>query len=159
MAVDQKDKNPLPEGEVLRVSDQQAAGTFFAGLFLLLVGAATLLSNDGGHNVPLWVAPVTGVAGIAFGIYLMARSRAGLTVERDGVSVQGAFRRRHWTWRELRHFELGGGQYGPALWIETVDGERVGARGFQARSKDQKWLVKERVSELNARVEAARPQA
>lgn len=97
----------LPAGEVLRVSDEQIAVDFFVGLFLLIVGASTLLSNDGGHNVPPWVASLMGVAGIAFGIYLMARSCVGPTVEREGVSVQAAFRRRHLELRELRHFELG----------------------------------------------------
>lgn len=153
-----KEKELLPEGEVLRVSEQQAAGAFFSGLFLLIIGAATLLSQGGGHNVPPWVAPLTGAAGIVLGVYLMARSRGGLIIEAGGVSLQSAFRRRRWDWSELRHFELTGALYGPGLRVELVNGEIVGVRGFSARTKGQRELAEARATELNTRVEAAGPQ-
>jgi hypothetical protein len=150
-----KEENLLPEGEILRVSEKQAAGAFFCGLFLLIIGAATLLSRADNHNVSSWVAPLTGIAGIALGTYLIARSRAGLKVESDGVSLQGAFRRRSWRWTDVKHFELTEALYGPGLQITLVDGEVVGVRGFSWRSKSQRDLAEAWAGELNSRTLAA----
>lgn len=151
----------LPEGEVLRINEGEAAGAFFLGALLIFIGlGGVFATSERFHHVPGWLAPVSGLVCIAIGIQIAASSRSGLIVEPEGIAVQGAFTRRRWRWNEVSGFELAARiTGGPRLRIDLVDGAHVRALGFKSRSRDQRKFAEQRVAELNRRAEAARSAA
>jgi hypothetical protein len=143
----------LPEDETLRVNEWEAAMTLLIGGIVVLVGLVALFSGSGQHHhAPSWLTPVVGLLCIGAGIHVGMKSRSGLIVDQDGISVQSAIRRRHWRWHEVEHFELTTAIYAPVLKIDMVDGTRVRTPGFKGRSKNERDLARERVAELNRRV-------
>lgn len=148
---------PLPEGEVLRINEGEAAGRFFLGVFAVLAGIVYLLSKHGPYHPELgWLVPASSAILILGGIYAAASSRAGLIVEEDGITVQKAFGRTRWNWNRVLHFELTGAIYGPSLRIILLaEGGEARVRGFRARSRRQRELAEHWVAALNDRVDAS----
>jgi hypothetical protein len=143
----------LPEGEVLRINEWEAAGKFFLGGFLALIGLGYGLAKRGqNHHIPWWLVPMLGLVCVALGVDIAASSRSGLTVERDGIGVQRAFSRVDLRWAEVKSFALTDAIYGPSLRIELVDGRRIGTRGSKTRSRNQRALAEQWVAELNQRL-------
>jgi hypothetical protein len=146
----------LPEGEVLRINEWEAAGRFFLGGFLVLVGLGYALAKHGhSHHVPWWLVPLLGVVCIGLGVAIAASSRAGLKITPAGITVQRAFSRSDLSWAELRSFELTDAIYGTSLRIDLTDGRHIGTRGFKTRSRDQRALAEQWVAELNRRLRDA----
>lgn len=147
----------LPEGETLRVNEWEAALTLLIGGAVIFVGLVALFSGPGQyHHAPSWLTPVVGLLCIGAGMHAGMKSRSGLSVGQDGISVQSAIRRRCWRWHEVERFELTTAIYTPVLRIELADGGRVRTPGFKGRSRSERDLAKERVAELNRRASAAR---
>jgi PH (Pleckstrin Homology) domain-containing protein len=147
----------LPEGELLWVNEWEAALTLLIGGVGILVGLVALFAGSGRyHHVPAWLTPVVGLLCVGVGTHIGMKSRSGLIVDEDGISVQSAIRRRRWRWHEVESFELTMAIYVPVLRISLADGGHVRTPGFKGRSKNERDLAKERVAELNRRVAAAR---
>jgi hypothetical protein len=122
-----------------------AVGAIVIGLFLLL-------ETPGPHDqLRGRLRPVLGLAWLAFGGMMALMSRAGVLVVADGIVVQGAIRRRHWRWEEVKAFELAPAIYAPVLRIDLVGGAHVRAPGFKSRSREEQALARERVAALNHR--------
>lgn len=87
MAAIDPEKDLLPERQLLRLNDWAeplgwvlAVAAASAGIFLLLVDPASAPSDGS-------LRPLPGLVWLAFGLFMAAGSRAGLMVERNGVSL------------------------------------------------------------------------
>lgn len=70
------------------------------GLFLLLVSPSPH-SHLGGS-----LRPILGLAWLAFGVMVASSARAGVVVDKNGISVRTRFRRSNYRWGEIRNFEF-----------------------------------------------------
>jgi hypothetical protein len=157
---DERRDELLPEGEVLRINEWEAAGKFFIGGAVVVIGLAYVFAKHGPyHDVPRWLVPLLGLVLVGIGIQLVASSRSGLIVEQSGIIVQGSFRRRGWAWSQVSRFELTGAIYGLPMRIQLADGKQLRVPGFRTRSRGQRELAQERVAELNLRMESAQRAA
>ncbi|MBS1860976.1 MAG: PH domain-containing protein [Actinobacteria bacterium] len=144
----------LPEGEPLVLNEwEQGMAFLFAGI-ALIVGFLALLSSLRGplHGPAL---PVAGLVWIGVGALFLQSGRAGLIVEKDGITLRGIIRRRHWSWREIKDFEIKFVIFFPPLKITLNDGGHVRVPGFRGRTGKDRELAKKRVAELNRRVSTA----
>ena len=144
----------LPEGELLVLNEwEQGMAFLFAGIALIL-GFLLLLSSVRGHlHGP--ALPVAGLVWIGVGALFVQSGRAGLIVENDGVTLRGIIRRRHWSWREIKGFEIKFVIGLPSLKMTLNDGGYVRAPGFRGRTGKDRELANRRVAELNRRVNTA----
>lgn len=150
-----QEKN-IAEGEVLRINEWEAAGRFFLGGFLVLIGLAYVFGKAGhAHNLAGSLVPVVGGLLAVLGVYVSTSSRCGLIVEEDGIAVQGTLRRRR-EWAKVRRLELTRAIYGSPLRIEFADGDRLRVTGFRSRSREQRELAEAWVAALNRRSDDAR---
>jgi hypothetical protein len=147
----------LREGEPLLINEWEGGLTFLLGAFMLLIGAVALVGHHGRNASPGWLPWVIGPVVLTLGAVLMLNARSGLTVEGDGLVVQGAFTRRHLAWREIRQVELAWRWTYTSTWlrIELLDGSRRWAAGFFPRTRAQRNLVDGWIIEMNRRVARA----
>lgn len=156
---DDQHTQTLPEDETLRVNEWEAALTLLIGGALIFIGVVGMFSGQGRyHHVPSWLRPVVSLVCIAGGMHMAARCRSGLIVDKEGIVVQGAIRRRRWRWHEVECFELTPAVSVPVLRIDLADGSRVRVPGFKGRSREERELAIERVAELNHRASNARAE-
>lgn len=156
---DEADKEPplLPEGEIVRLNDSSetvmwalAICAVGIGLFFILVTP----SRPGAITGP--GRPVLGLAWVLWGLLIASRTRMGLVVSQEGITVRYRFHASSYKWSEVKEFRLR--QWGPrkALRIELENGRRIGASGFGASSPRDIQTAENVVAELNRRLDAAR---
>jgi hypothetical protein len=145
----------LPEGEPLTLHEWEQGLMFLFALVLGLIGVMLLVSSvrHHFHGVARMVVGLVWIGGAAF---FFQAGRAGLVVEKDGVTLRGIVRRRHWTWREIEGFEIKFVVYFPPLRINLEGDRHVRAPGFKGRTAKDRELADRRIAELNRRVEEAR---
>jgi hypothetical protein len=148
----------LPEGEPLVLNEWEQGLLFLFALVLGLIGLAMLFSAVQ-HDFHEAARQVAGFWSIAAALFFFQAGRSGLVVEKDGVTLRGIIRRRHWAWREIEGFEIKFVVYFPPLRINLTNGHHVRAPGFRGRSVKDRELSDLRIAELNRRVQDARQTA
>lgn len=148
----------LPEGEPLVLNEWEQSLLFLFALVLGLIGLVMLFSSVQ-HHLHGAARPVAGLWSIATAMFFFQAGRAGLVVEKDGVTLRGIIRRRHWTWREIEGFEIKFVIYFPPLKIKLTDGRHVRTPGFRGRTAKDRELADLRIAELNRRVREAHQAA
>lgn len=145
----------LPEGEPLVLHEWEQGLMFLFALVLGLIGLLLLVSSVQ-HHLHGAARPMAGLWSIGTAIFFFQAGRAGLVVEKDGVTLRGIIRRRHWAWREIEGFEIKFVVYFPPLKINFKDGRHVRAPGFRGRTAKDRELADRRIAELNRRVQDGR---
>jgi Bacterial PH domain len=145
----------LPEGEPLVLNEWEQSLLFLFALVAGLIGLFLLVSSLQ-HHLHGVARPVAGFGWIGIAAFFFQAGRAGLVVEKDGVTLRGIIRRRHWAWREIERFEIKFVVYFPPLKINFKDGRHVRVRGFRGRTAKDRELADRRIAELNRRVQDAR---
>ena len=145
----------LPEGEPLVLNEWEQSLLMLFALVIGLIGLFLLFSAVQ-HHLQGVARPVGGVVWIGVAAFFFQAGRSGLVVEKDGVTLRGIIRRRHWTWSEIEGFEFKFVVYFPPLKINFKDGRHVRVRGFRGRTAKDRELADRRIAELNRRVEEAR---
>lgn len=143
----------LPEGEPLVLHEWEQSGLALFALVAGLLGLVMLLSSL--HHLSGPARPVAGLVWIGVAAFFFQAARSGLVVEKDGVTLRGIIRRRHWAWREIEGFEIKFVVYFPPLKINFEDGRHVRVRGFRGRTAKDRELADRRIAELNRRVQDA----
>jgi len=146
----------LPEGEPLVLNEWEQSGLFLFALVAGLLGLVMLLSSL--HHLSGPARPVVGLTWIGIAAFFFQAGRSGLVVGKDGVTLRGIIRRRHWTWNEIEGFEFKFVVYFPPLKINFKGGRHVRVRGFRGRTAKDRELADRRIAELNRRVREA-PQS
>lgn len=144
----------LPEGEPLVLNEWEQSLLFLFALVAGLLGLLMLLSSLQ-HHLSGPARPVAGLTWIGIAAFFFQAGRAGLVVEKEGVTLRGIIRRRHWTWREIEGFELKFVIYLPPLRINLKDDRHVRAPGFRGRTAKDRELADQRIAELNRRIKDA----
>lgn len=144
----------LPEGEALVLSEWEQGLMFVFGLVLGLVGLLLLLSSIEEH-FQMAAPTVGGLVCIGSAAFFFQSGRAGLVVEKDGVTLRGIVRRRHWAWHDIEGFEIQFVLFFPPLKMNLKDDRHVRAPGFRGRTAKDRALADQRVAELNRRVETS----
>ncbi|MBS1864118.1 MAG: PH domain-containing protein [Actinobacteria bacterium] len=144
----------LPEGEPLVLNEWEQSGLMLFALVAGLIGLFLLVTSL--HHLHGPARPVAGLVWIGGAAFFFQAGRAGLVVEKDGVTLRGIIRRRHWAWREIEGFEFKFVVYFPPLKIKFKDGRHVRVRGFRGRTAKDRELADRRIAELNRRVQDAR---
>jgi hypothetical protein len=146
----------LPEGEVLRLNEWgQGIAVLvtglaaLGGLFLIFVPAVGHGHLEGASRREL------GVAWLLVAAFFFQTARAGLIVEKEGITVRGLLRRRQRTWQQIDGFEMTTAFFIQPLRINFRDGSHLRAPGFKASSTAEREVVVSRVAELNRRARAA----
>ncbi len=145
----------LPEGEPLVLNEWEQSLLFLFALVAGLMGLVMLFSSVR-HHLHGAARPVAGLWSIVAATFFFQAGRSGLVVEKDGVTLRGIIRRRHWAWREIEGFEIKFVVYFPPLKINFKDGRHVRVRGFRGRTAKDRELADRRIAELNRRVQGAR---
>lgn len=145
----------LPEGQPLVLNEWEQGLMFLVALVLVLIGLLLLISSVK-HHLHGAARPLGGLWSIGTAVFFFQAGRAGLVIKRDGVTLRGIIRRRHWTWREIKGFEINFVFYFPPLKINLNDGRHVRAPGFRGRTAKDRELADRRIAELNRRVASAR---
>jgi hypothetical protein len=83
----------LPEGEPLVLNEWEQGIMFLFALVGGLLGLLLLLSSAQ-HHLQGAAQPIAGLVWIAGGAFFLQAGRAGLVVEKDGVTLRGIARRR-----------------------------------------------------------------
>jgi hypothetical protein len=148
------DPPTLPEGEPLVLNEWEQSFLFLFALVLGLIGLVMLFSSVQ-HHLHGAARPVAGLWSIAAALFFFQAGRSGLVVEKDGVTLRGIIRRRHWTWSEIQGFEIKFVVYFPPLKMNFKDGRYVRVRGFRGRTTKDRELADRRIAELNRRVHDA----
>lgn len=146
------DREPLPEGEVLRLNDWAESAGWVLALFAGLAGGLLLFTDpapDSNLSGPL--RPLLGA--VWFGLAFLAASgaRSGLVIRSGGVEVRSRFRSSTFSWPDIDEFVLKQSIYRPSLRMKLKDGQELRVVGFGARSPEEANRAETMVAELNRR--------
>lgn len=95
-----------------------------------------------------------GFAGLLFAAFCLRAPLTGLAVEHEGIKVRTAVRTYHWSWSEIKQFELKPRGYIPRLRIHLRDGRVKKARGFFARRPEEEERCQALFRALEERLKA-----
>lgn len=148
------EQRPLPEGELLRLNDwiELAGWVFVSAVFMIgfipFIGSFTDDSSGSGM-------PIAGLVWMAMSLMIADGVRAGLIVDKHGVSVQSLLRRRGWAWSEIERFEIKRPLIRGPVRVRLVNGKTVSTYGLSGHSRAERRLARAWIAELNRRAAAA----